>query len=511
MRALANGIDITHIRNDTQRAQYYTDIDLAICKLDDLLLPAATKRRAALCVIKSLTRGLTRLKADDKKNTVGVALDMHSKAVFLAQALLSGIKDASSLRTLEIQLVLQALRACRNELAYISRLPAEIMDLILTYSSPQPRPDDTFFKSPLLLKSSIAVTQACQSLRSAAETSQNFGPASVFRAPDGRWRCCSTASLTPKAKAARDLILAQLWRIRELSLDLRFLSDVSFAIFKPAPMLEVCKLHCLPSLNLFVLDKNLFAGDAPRLRHLSLAGCRLEWNSPLLVNLTVLCFANVVSLDLDLSEFIAVLAGLTMLEELHLEKSMPRHIGFRAEHPPVLNLQRLVLRDSAMACVSFLEGVDFPETRIVVRSHLPLWSQFCALDVLSLRSVGLCGWYSNDVGIEFWGQPYRSCSRSALTTEPSHPAPLRLPYPDRLQRTLLVLPVQNIRFLTIQIPMISPRIFPVLGELHTLIIRSYLRPGTFKADPLMHAKLALESPDTSAVYIPKLRELELSC
>jgi len=57
----------------------------------------------------------------------------------------------------------------------------------------------------------------------------------------------------------------------------------------------------------------------------------------------------------------------------------------------------------------------------------------------------------------------------------------------------------------------SSVIFSRLDELLTLSIRGRLDPGVFKADPLMSVDSGLWDQEKSAVYFPKLRELEFSC
>ncbi|KAJ7802511.1 hypothetical protein B0H14DRAFT_3780252 [Mycena olivaceomarginata] len=55
----------------------------------------------------------------------------------------------------------------------------------------------------------------------------------------------------------------------------------------PAPVLETFHLH-FPDLLELVVPANLFAAEVPRLQHLSLQYCSLQWDSPLWVNLVSL-------------------------------------------------------------------------------------------------------------------------------------------------------------------------------------------------------------------------------
>ncbi|KAJ7612311.1 hypothetical protein DFH06DRAFT_898672, partial [Mycena polygramma] len=147
----------------------------------------------------------------------------------------------------------RALRTRRNSLAPISRLPNEVLALILELS-----PTRDYTPAGIFIFGSAA-SHVCHRWRETTLRSPLFWSDIDLLRP--RWareklEKSQVAPLTVRANlgwnrkaslAAHSLVLAQLDRIRELHLDLRPAQCcIPAALFLPAPILETFRLSCEP-------------------------------------------------------------------------------------------------------------------------------------------------------------------------------------------------------------------------------------------------------------------------
>ncbi|KAJ8516699.1 hypothetical protein ONZ45_g6018 [Pleurotus djamor] len=152
--------------------------------------------------------------------------------------------------------------------------------------------------------------------------------------------------------------------------------------FVEAPEMETFKFKISPHSERYfmapLLD-GLFGGKpCPSLRHLSLVGCKVPWDSPLLAGLTSLFLNNQ---DRSTSDQLSdVLSRMPNLRDLHLTNCLPRQTDgpFRPRLPA---LSRLKLEDASDLCSWFLQSLgpcDLEQLSIVtdlkmVSDGLPIY------------------------------------------------------------------------------------------------------------------------------------------
>ncbi|KAJ6552226.1 hypothetical protein DFH09DRAFT_1038838 [Mycena vulgaris] len=312
---------------------------------------------------------LFRSRSTTKLNAAAAQLesqrDENATVVALAQEVSSGARALLSLQPFELSLFQRALRTRRNSLAPISRLPTEVLAPILELC---PTIDDDrphFHTGNFILR--LTSAQVCRRWREIALKSSHFWTHIVLSRP--RWALemlhrsraapltvgVALGAATTKTIAARELVLVQLSRIRELHVDVPTPRSLPSALLAPAPLLH--KFHLRYQDPDGFLPPALFQGQAPRLRHLSLGYCILEGDSPLWEHLVSLELVNA-SIDF----LLLVLAQMPQLRDLTLNESVPEPAE-NAE-PLVLQLQTLEIRGSCWHCRSFLRGVVLPRCRI---------------------------------------------------------------------------------------------------------------------------------------------------
>ncbi|KAJ7794020.1 hypothetical protein B0H14DRAFT_3888981 [Mycena olivaceomarginata] len=267
----------------------------------------------------------------------------------------------------EIQLLQRALRTRRNSLVSVSALPTEVLTPILELC-PTIAVDTPDFKTANFVRG-VTLSHVCRRWREITLKSSTFWTHIVLSRP--RWalemlHCSRVAqlavgadlgSMLPKHIAACDLVFAQLFRIRELRLHMAA-QHIPAPLLLPAPILETFHLH-FPGLLEFVVPANLFAAEVPRLRHLSLQYCSLQWDSPL--------WANLVSLELIHSPIhVNLLANMPHLRSLTLIESFLAMV----DTEPVLlaRLETLTLTGSSWLCTRFLQAISVPQSRIVLNT-----------------------------------------------------------------------------------------------------------------------------------------------
>ncbi|KAJ7639694.1 hypothetical protein DFH06DRAFT_1053686 [Mycena polygramma] len=353
------------------RQSFIQDIDLALKEVESaysiLLAARLSPVRQAL--------NLLRRKSNAKLETVTPVLeDEHASAVSLAADVVSGKRPLASLPLVQILLLRRALRTRRNSLAPISRLPTEILSSILQLC-PTIDADEPDYKTGKFVLG-LTVSHVCRRWRDIAMKHSRFWSNIVLSRP--RWAlemihrsraaglvvAVDFESSVTKAVAARDLVLAQLSRIRELHLIMPGLATIPSALLLAAPMLNTFHLWYKGPQAIFVTAK-LFQGcEVPTLRHLSLRYCLLEGTSPLWENLVSLELIHA-PIDLAMDAFLlVVLTRMPYLRALTLNESFPETL--EASEPVALALETLHLTSNSWRCSSFLRALSIPKCQIVL-------------------------------------------------------------------------------------------------------------------------------------------------
>ncbi|KAJ7802524.1 hypothetical protein B0H14DRAFT_3154978 [Mycena olivaceomarginata] len=354
----ANGCQLQRIKVKCARRtrlKFIDNIDVALEEVDAAYASIKAANRSPVKKTLNLLRRASIVQP--------VLHDENATVVSLAQGVSSGRRTLLSLHPSEILLLKRALRTRRNSLASVSVLPTEVLTPILELC-PTIAVDTPDFKTANFVRG-VTLSHVCRRWREIALKRSTFWTHIVLSRP--RWALemlhrsraaplavgADLGSVLPKQIAARDLVLAQLFRIRELRLHMAA-QRIPAPLLLPAPVLETFHLH-FPDLLEIVVPANLFAAEVPRLRHLSLQYCSLQWDSPLWVNL--------VSLELIHSPIhVDLLANMPHLRTLTLIESFLAMVG--SGNPVPLDLEKLTLTGSSWLCASFLQAISVPQSRI---------------------------------------------------------------------------------------------------------------------------------------------------
>ncbi|KAJ7178189.1 hypothetical protein C8R46DRAFT_1076072 [Mycena filopes] len=302
--------------------------------------------------------------------------DENATVLSLARDVTTGRRSLTSLQSTELLLLRRALQTRRNSLAPIWRLPTELLTQILELcpTIEADKPEFQTAKFALGLK----VSHVCRRWREIAMKRPNFWAHIVLSRP--RWALemlhrSRGAPLTvgadfggtntgTKRIAARDLVLAQLPRIRELHVRMPVQSQaLPAALLLPAPNLETLHLWSDEPADPFFASAALFQGQA-RLRHLSLRYCFLEGSSPLWKGIVSLELDNV-ALDYGMDEFLMNLSTwVPRLRALTLTQCPPNTL--EASQPISLGLETLEITANPWICASLLRAFIIPKCRIVL-------------------------------------------------------------------------------------------------------------------------------------------------
>ncbi|KAJ7291513.1 hypothetical protein C8J57DRAFT_217616 [Mycena rebaudengoi] len=304
--------------------------------------------------------------------------DDTGTVVSLIDELDSGRRDLASLAPFELFLLRHALRARRNSLTSLARVPPEILAIILGICCAPERVDGPSFISSHLAPL-LAVTHVCSRWRDIALGNRKFwthistseprwavemlrrsGSAPLVVCVD-LWPNPTPRSLNDRKAAPRDVILSQLARIRELHLTPDE-SELSLppALLVPAPLLDTLHLWGDPHLELTdPVPPSLFQGQAAALRHLFLTRCLLDWTSPLWNNLISLELTSVL-IRLDFYDFLQAFARMPHLRRLALTDALPViPISSENKRSVSLNLEYLELSAAMWDCYWFLTHIHF--------------------------------------------------------------------------------------------------------------------------------------------------------
>ncbi|KAG7099068.1 hypothetical protein E1B28_000943 [Marasmius oreades] len=298
----------------------------------------------------------------------------------------------------------------RNLLVPICHLPAEILGNIFTFcvptgtiSTPQ-LPNVVHvcrlwrtiaFNTPLMWSTPnfISPKLAREMLRLSKSSPLNI-----------EWNRDSGA-LLPKQLEVLGEAITEISRVQSLHLSCNphQVEVLLTGLVDPAPMLEALTLQCPISGDFFFLPGNFLAGDAPRLRRLSLtASNNIPWGSQIMKNLTRLdiVYRNGQSRPLTpWPEIIETLRGAPCLEVLRLDFLSSRNACLEVGPPIILpNLGCVDLAADAVSCSTLLHRMSFPNTTsICLECRLPASYTDSTYDPLFAYMTGLFGSTSSTV------------------------------------------------------------------------------------------------------------------
>ncbi|KAJ6453593.1 hypothetical protein C8R45DRAFT_882453 [Mycena sanguinolenta] len=361
---LLNDHTVTVFSARRKRQKFSQDIDLALKDVDAAYASIKAASRSPVKQALKLLRRRSKLNLHLSESRV--LADENAMVLSLAKDLSSGRNNLLSLPLSDISLLLRALQTRRNSLASISCLPTEVLTPILEYC-PTIHDDKPEFRTAKFIRGSLSVPHVCRRWREIALKSSQFWTNIVLSRP--RWALemlhrsrgaplvvgADFGASFSKNIAARDLVLAQLFRVRELHLHMPGDSSLPASLLVSAPLLDTFHLHYARPTEV-VIPAKLFQGEAPQLQHLSLQYCLLEWDSPL--------WKNLVSLELINSPIsIHLLGTMSRLRALTLTAS---YVDMSNVEPIALDLEMLNLTGSILNCCRFLEAVFIPKSRIML-------------------------------------------------------------------------------------------------------------------------------------------------
>ncbi|KAF9463644.1 hypothetical protein BDZ94DRAFT_594341 [Collybia nuda] len=302
----------------------------------------------------------------------------------LGLAFTAGLRPTSARHKTDMRAIssrICTLNSLLNELAPISRLPIEVLHLIIVFQASQfiePFRLSLISKAPLPpdLLERVRLTHVCRKWRKVALSNpvlwSQISPdqpkwALEMLARSGNVPLSITAdyfNLPQRNQEVSRKLLRQMSRIRELSLCIPEPGVLDAELVQPAPNLESFTIKVYRELRPQELAQPLFQGVAPKLRHMSLEKCEIPWDSHLFNGLTVLRLADLnLHHDLTPSQFLDVFRRIPNLRALRI---IDVEFDFRnIVNPPssrlvLRNLNFLTLSGSASTCRFFLKYLDLP-------------------------------------------------------------------------------------------------------------------------------------------------------
>jgi hypothetical protein len=262
------------------------------------------------------------------------------------------------------------LKARRNALSPSARLPSELLAKIFITLLASGHQD---FSSCNL--SWIGVTNICRRWRSVALNCAQLWSSPVFTTraiTEEMLRRSKRSALAVRASvsygsrsASVELALSQMERIRVLHLEGSQVQTLYQHMQKPAPLLESLRL-CTPYTYRNSVSTELFAGMAPRLRHVEITGHDIKWDEALFRGLTHLEISGVAEQP-AFTTMMNVLSQCPLLETLILDRNLPRCTGEEEPGSPVdlSRLSKLRLTGPLGACTRILLNVTFPASAML--------------------------------------------------------------------------------------------------------------------------------------------------
>ncbi|KAJ6588121.1 hypothetical protein B0H19DRAFT_1057373 [Mycena capillaripes] len=526
LEVLLNG-SVTAFSARPARENLVQEIDLALADVESAASTLKAADRSPVKQAFKLFRSRSSLKPNAKTET-RVYEDENASAVCLAQEVAAG-RNLTSLRPFEIVLLRRALQTRRNSLASISRLPTEVLAPILDLC-PAMEADKPEFKTGKFILG-LTVSHVCRRWREIAMKSSRFWSGIVLSRP--RWALemlhrsraaplmvgADFGSSATKNIAARDLVLAQLWRIRELHLNMPGY-HVPAGILLPAPILERFHLWYEGSTP-FLVTAKLFHGEVPRLQHLSLRNCLLHATSPLWDNLVSLELINA-PMDLGMDEFLLiVLTRMPQLRALALHESFPEMLE-ATEPVAALNLETLELTATGWQCFCFLRAVSIPNCRIVLNAGYDSSDLRFLCDALESHRANtvnpvICALSVSDLPLTPTGaSPFQICFFNRSNARPLHKIRLEIAsalpnWREELMYTIMtIMSLDQINTLIVDCEALKLSTSLLhLKDCHSAAFHRDVSQFTdqLEGDPLMGAGDRFD-PVSAAIHYPGLRNIQ---
>jgi hypothetical protein len=271
----------------------------------------------------------------------------------------------------QVNKLTRQLKTRRNTLAYISRLPTEIISRIFTtlaHSSCMDHDSD--------LSWIRSVTAVCGHWRTIALECPNLWSIIVCSKPNWVGEMLKRSKMTPLIIKADDLkltpnllgivrlALQHISRIRELHLagsgfDLSLLLD---PIDEPAPLLRSLCLSNTDDIlgGEYELPETLFVCGGHHLHRLELTNCSILWKSPLLCGLIHFKFKNSSDVArIAVTQLLEVLGNMPLLETLDLE-GLSFIASSDTKRAHLSRLTSLRLSSTTPEGARFLNHISFP-------------------------------------------------------------------------------------------------------------------------------------------------------
>ena len=301
-----------------------------------------------------------------------------------------------------LQMITCAMRTRRNNFSFIGRLPPEILSCIFSFhaiNQPIPKdsiynPDDPFPSSsgPIQLGLGwITITHVCHRWRQVALSDPNLWRTIVFDL-GAEWAeemlerskatliCYSRdLSFQPRVSRGRSIddevaLRKHLSHVRRLVLSgaAESLAPAVRALTTPAPHLESLELFRNTPVfhDCITLPSDLFANNAPKLRHVTLLDCVIPWDSPIFRDLTHLDIyipqpatpaqSGLLSIP-TLDRLLSILEAMPSLHVLTLGHCLPRPESTRRV-VPLRHMSKLSLYGLLPHVVAVLERVSLPSS-----------------------------------------------------------------------------------------------------------------------------------------------------
>ncbi|KAK7042578.1 hypothetical protein R3P38DRAFT_321273 [Favolaschia claudopus] len=365
---LLSDSDITALSAPDARYARIHHIDMA---LQDLEVAYKTAGRLPLNLWKLLPQRhrshIPELPEDESARTVNLAAELSSRQRKLA-----------SLSRSEILLLRRALCTRRNDLTSIACLPTEILSSILELC-PSIDADKPEFKSAEFLLG-LSVSQVCRRWREIANHSSFFWSKLVVSRPHWALELLIRSRAAPlvvgldfelvskNAVVARETVLAQLPRIRELHIHTTDFSSLpDQLLLRPAPI--ILDTLGLSSTEPQILAVELFNRETPALQHLSLHRCFLGTDSALwkhLKSLELIYAPLHLVPQLNMDAFLDIFRNIPHLRSLTLNDSFPRTLVASTSEIAYLPLESLKVVGSIWQCYCVLLAISAPHSRIVL-------------------------------------------------------------------------------------------------------------------------------------------------
>ncbi|KAK7019150.1 hypothetical protein VNI00_018182 [Paramarasmius palmivorus] len=264
----------------------------------------------------------------------------------------------------------------RNSLLPICRLPNEILALILIFCASDVRR----YSTPHWRMSWLWLTHVCQHWRAIALGCPAMWDTPDFSKPSLAREMLVRAKLAPlyiraavrsdrldRQEVLRDA-LRDMTRVAEIDIGTFFplvLDDVLPEIIQPAPVLEKLCIHNQRSTDRVILPDDFLAGNAPRLREVSLRYCMLHWGhmSKTLSGLRSLRLHGGESNRIPQSDFKAFLQAMQtmeLLQTLCIIDVFPDGDPIILDTVTLSKLEDVMVFGSVNGCISLLNCIASP-------------------------------------------------------------------------------------------------------------------------------------------------------